>query len=273
MIKKLTRLQGQVNKFTKDANNPFFKSRYTTLDAILSDLIPALQEEGIFLTQQCELFEGQWYLETFVWDSVDGGDRIALGKVPLINTKGDAQGMGSAISYARRYGLQCALGLWASDDDGELACGRETKVEPARAPAPRKPAPKPVEKLCNPEPPVNEAPPPSDDYVPFAPAPEPKKPVDNKEEEKPSVPLMPTIMERPLTETKKYDPAKEKFDYKNAGHRQMIPAAMRAANLNPRQVQTVRLAFERGYCEKAPFNLDPEALTQAMNAIIDAGEK
>jgi UTP-glucose-1-phosphate uridylyltransferase len=50
------------------------------------------------------------------------------GDYPVLVAKMDAQGLGSAITYARRYALQAMLGVAAEDDDGEAAMGRTVKA-------------------------------------------------------------------------------------------------------------------------------------------------
>jgi hypothetical protein len=44
--------------------------------------------------------------------------------VPFMVGKPDSQGVGSALTYARRYGLATACGISQTDDDGEAAMGR-----------------------------------------------------------------------------------------------------------------------------------------------------
>jgi hypothetical protein len=56
-----------------------------------------------------------------VISEIDGEDKIEC-KVPLILSKNDMQGLGSAITYARRYGLVSMLGIIQEDDDGNKAC-------------------------------------------------------------------------------------------------------------------------------------------------------
>jgi hypothetical protein len=90
----------------------------------------------------------------------ESGEELSFGKLFVPCTKQDAQGYGSAITYARRYQLQTALGIAPEDDDGNAASASAPRTPlkfgyPASAkPAPRmtdeapkakaKPAPAPV---------------------------------------------------------------------------------------------------------------------------------
>ena len=69
------------------------------------------------------------------------GESISDGGVPLINKKGCMQGLGSAITYARRYGLSSMLGVSPEDDDG-LGAGLDNKKSKPYS----KPIQKPIQK-------------------------------------------------------------------------------------------------------------------------------
>jgi hypothetical protein len=61
--------------------------------------------------------------------------------VPLILGKNDMQGYGSAVTYARRYGLMCMAGIAPEDDDGNAAAAAAPRQD--TRPAPRAPAHRP----------------------------------------------------------------------------------------------------------------------------------
>ena len=112
-----------------DSTNPHFKNKYASLEQVLNKLMPAVNEAGIVLTQKIALVEGFWCVRTVVMDSVALEE---LSCMPIINPKGDAQGFGSALSYAKRYSLLSAFCMVGGeeDDDGEGAQGRDTRREP-----------------------------------------------------------------------------------------------------------------------------------------------
>lgn len=100
----------------KDADNPFFKSSYVTLDNILSAIKEPLKEAGLTFVQ-IPVGEG---LRTILID-IESGESLE-GTFTLMPAKNDPQGQGSAITYARRYALSAILGLSTEeDDDGNKA--------------------------------------------------------------------------------------------------------------------------------------------------------
>jgi hypothetical protein len=132
-------LVGAISELTDpnmDAQNPHFKNHYATLKSCLDTVRPTLARHGLVLMQ-------------FVMPSANGGDRLVT---RLLHESGgfmedegislvgadNMQKLGSAISYARRYGLLAILGLVGDpDDDAEIASA------PA-APPKAKPTPVPI---------------------------------------------------------------------------------------------------------------------------------
>lgn len=109
----------------KDAANPFHKSKYATLGAHLELCESALDENGLILFHTInEINEKSILIATLC--HVESGQWIKS-YLPLPNPKNDSQGLGSAITYMRRYSINSLLGLTAEDDDGESACIREKK--------------------------------------------------------------------------------------------------------------------------------------------------
>lgn len=121
----LVKAQRDIKVASKSSDNPFFKSKYADLGAIVDVVKPALNNNGISFLQIVTL-EG---VETTLLH--ESGEYIS-GVTPVVVAKqNDPQALGSAISYARRYGLQAIVGVVADkDDDGEKAMGRSS-VKPA----------------------------------------------------------------------------------------------------------------------------------------------
>lgn len=123
----LARAQSEMKPATFDATNPHFKSRYASLSSVMEACRIALTGNGLALVQGA-----RFNLDT---ESVEISTRLIhtsgqwLGDtLTLRPQKTDPQGIGSAISYGRRYGLAALLGIVADEDlDGEL---RETEPEP-----------------------------------------------------------------------------------------------------------------------------------------------
>jgi hypothetical protein len=93
----------------KSSQNPHFKSRYADLSACVEAVVEALNDNGIALTQHTHHAEGGVCVETILIH--ESGEELSFGKLFVPCTKQDAQGYGSAITYARRYQLQTALGI------------------------------------------------------------------------------------------------------------------------------------------------------------------
>ena len=135
LAKALIAVQKHVTPAAKDANNPFTKSNYATLNSVMRTCREALLENGIWLCQHPAPVEvpGCIGLVTKLTHAESGQWQSSLTVVPL--PKADPQGMGSAITYARRYALTSMLGMVTEDDDGEAA-----KIDQKSAPRPRRPA-------------------------------------------------------------------------------------------------------------------------------------
>lgn len=93
--------------------------RYETLAEVLGIIKPALHASGLALIQGTRLVEGRTIMETGVGDA-ETGEALVLDSIPMM-LPADPQAAGSAITYARRYGLKTAFGLAGEDDDGAQA--------------------------------------------------------------------------------------------------------------------------------------------------------
>ena len=117
----------------KTSSNPHFRSRYADLSACVEAVIDALNDNGIALIQKTyECKDGVMVETIFVHES---GEVMEGGILHVPAVKHDAQGFGSALTYARRYSLQAACGIAPEDDDGNAASRRPeakptTKVDP-----------------------------------------------------------------------------------------------------------------------------------------------
>lgn len=111
----------------KSATNPHFRSRYADLSACIEAVIDALNDNGIALLQRTyECNDGVMVETVFVHES---GEVIEGGMLHVPATKQDAQGYGSALTYARRYSLLAATGMAPEDDDGNAASKPKSTVD------------------------------------------------------------------------------------------------------------------------------------------------
>jgi len=109
----------EIEAATKSANNPHFKSKYADITAVIDAIKPALIKHGLFFTQHPQPSEDGVTVETVLHHA--SGESLSLGSLYLPANKRDAQGFGSALTYARRYALQTAFGVPTEDDDGNAA--------------------------------------------------------------------------------------------------------------------------------------------------------
>jgi len=130
--KALVKAQAAMSHAAKDAKNPHFKAAYSTLASVIDAVRPALSSNGLAFVQKLGAAEGGVSVETVLIH--ESGEQISFGTLFIPASKQDAQGYGSAISYAKRYSLQAALGIASEDDDGNSA----VKTRPAPA-TPAKP--------------------------------------------------------------------------------------------------------------------------------------
>lgn len=122
----LCKFQGEVRNAPKSANNPFFKSKYTPLDVVVDHIRPLLEKNGLSYIQSCGGDGSLVTVTTLIMHS--SGEWLETEALTLKASKIDAQGAGSAITYARRYALTAAFGIASDeDDDGNAASGNNHK--------------------------------------------------------------------------------------------------------------------------------------------------
>jgi len=132
--------QSDMPSVPKDGNNPHFKSKYATLGAITEATRPHLAKHGLGFMQWMSNREGYQLIVTRIMHT--SGQWMEDEGYILNPTKNDPQGMGSAVTYARRYTLGASLGIITEDDDDG---NRASEPAPAKKPAP-KPEPAPLQE-------------------------------------------------------------------------------------------------------------------------------
>lgn len=115
----LSAAQAEMGPALKDANNPHFKTKYADLSSVSAACMPALNAHGIAVIQPPYDDETGRYVKTILLHG-ETGETLEC-RVPLIVQKNDMQGYGSAVTYARRYGLMAMAGIAPEDDDGNAA--------------------------------------------------------------------------------------------------------------------------------------------------------
>jgi hypothetical protein len=126
----LARAQMNMGKALKQSANPAFRSKYADLGNVMDACLPALNEAGIALIQPTGEDAHGRFVETILIHG-ESGESLSC-RVPLIVAKNDMQGYGSAVTYARRYGLMAMAGIAPEDDDGNAAAKAPPKDEPKK---------------------------------------------------------------------------------------------------------------------------------------------
>lgn len=115
----LAKAQAVMENASKDTANPFFKSKYANLESVVGVIRPAIEKFGLSFIQVCHDWDVGAKVETIILH--ESGEWLSCGIMAAPATKADAQGFGSALTYARRYSLSAAFGVATEDDDGNAA--------------------------------------------------------------------------------------------------------------------------------------------------------
>ena len=111
--------QKTIGNAKKQATNPHYKTKYANLESVIEATKDALNEQGIVIIQTVsQVYSGVINVVTRLMH--ESGEYIEdIASAPL--TKQDAQGVGSAVTYLRRYSLAAICSITQEDDDGESA--------------------------------------------------------------------------------------------------------------------------------------------------------
>ena len=129
----LAKAQGDMRHAGKSAENPYFKSKYADLPAVIDAAKVALSVNGLSVTQFTDIDENQNIV--LITQLNHSAGEWMRGYYPVKPVKQDPQGLGSALTYARRYAYSAIVGVAATgeDDDGNLASGNIVKAKPETA--------------------------------------------------------------------------------------------------------------------------------------------
>lgn len=119
LIESLVKAQSEMTHAAFDQTNPHFKSKFASLKSTIDAVKPALNANGIFFMQVSHPLDHGVGIET-IFCKAD--EKLSTGVVMVPVDKANAQGLGSALTYAKRYSLAMACGIAADvDDDGNGA--------------------------------------------------------------------------------------------------------------------------------------------------------
>jgi hypothetical protein len=123
----LAAAQGVMGGALKDSANPFFKSKYADLESVWTACRKALSENGLAVIQTTGVADSGGVCVTTVLAHKSG--QWIRDTLPVNAKDNTPQGIGSAITYARRYALASIVGVYQTDDDAEAAHGRGTQPQ------------------------------------------------------------------------------------------------------------------------------------------------
>jgi hypothetical protein len=130
LAKAMLAVQGAVSNVLRDATNPHFKNRYATLENVVAAIRPPCVANNLVVMQAAgEPSGGMIPVETRIIHAESG--EWMKSTIALPATKPDAQGFGSAITYACRYSLMSLFNLPPADDDGNAASVKNGTNKPA----------------------------------------------------------------------------------------------------------------------------------------------
>lgn len=132
----LAKAQGVMQGALKDSANPFFKSKYADLESVWSACRAALSENGLAVVQYGMQSGTDPAKPILVTRLLHSSGQWLEGEFHIHAKDESPQAMGSAITYARRYGLAAMVGVYQTDDDAEAAQGRAAAPQRDYSPHP-----------------------------------------------------------------------------------------------------------------------------------------
>jgi hypothetical protein len=132
LVEALAKAQLKFDKVLKDNDNPAFRSKYADLATVIEATRPFLASEGLAIMQMpharfSDSDTKELTLTTLLAHSSGEWISSDLTLPAMMRERFDAQSVGSAITYARRYALSAMTGVAQEDDDGNKAAGVGTK--------------------------------------------------------------------------------------------------------------------------------------------------
>ena len=137
---QLVAAQSEFASIKRDRKNPYFNSKYATYEAIVEATRPILTSHGLGFMQTADG-------DALVTVIFNGAGQTVTSRVPFVHgEKATPQQIGSALTYAKRYGIACALGVAIeedeTDDDGNRASAQPAAYrKPNNTPTPKQEIP------------------------------------------------------------------------------------------------------------------------------------
>lgn len=125
----LAKAQGMIDDASKTGLNPAFRSKYADLASVRAAIREPLAVNDLAIVQGPRRTDGGVEVETMILHK--SGEWISENVFIPVN-KWDAHGIGSGITYGRRYGLMALLCIAADDDDGNAAVEKGPQQPPRK---------------------------------------------------------------------------------------------------------------------------------------------
>src|SRR5699024_10958505 len=137
IVKALVKVQAEIKNPKKEANNPFFKSKYSTLDSVIETYRELCSKNDLVVMENpvSKVREsGKSLIRVEILLMHSSGQFIHFDPYLLSPVKNDPQGVGSSITYARRYTLSSVFNIASEDDDdGNSASGNKVAKSATQA--------------------------------------------------------------------------------------------------------------------------------------------
>ncbi len=133
LIGALSKAQAEIEGAVKAGENPHFRSRYADLGNVWAACRGPLTQNGLAIHQAVRVngdmpFTDQRTVRLVTRVMHSSGQWLEDDGIPLLLDKQNMQGLGSALTYARRYGLMAAVGIAPEDDDGNASVKNDSKA-------------------------------------------------------------------------------------------------------------------------------------------------
>jgi hypothetical protein len=138
IMKAIVMAQKEISNAQTDATNQHFRSKYATLESYIEAIKGTLSKYDLAVIQSIknDPFEMVTTLAHISGETIET-------RIPLILTKNDMQGLGSAIKYARRYALAAFFNVGSEDKDDDANLTVQQTQEAQKKVAPQQQAPPP----------------------------------------------------------------------------------------------------------------------------------
>lgn len=125
LYQALAKVKKEMGSIKKTAENPFFNSKYANLESHLDLIEPLLEKHGLMLLQPPQATGHLTIVRTIVVH-LDSGESLESSMV-IPESLTDAQKIGAAVTYFRRFLINATFAMKSEDDDGNMAAGKDVK--------------------------------------------------------------------------------------------------------------------------------------------------